>query len=213
MGVLQTGSLTLLVQASGTDGSASGHADSAFPIHGCIHALHVDPLARLPFTSGSVEVIPGNKLVGATSSATGIVMHVDVISGSWADGDAAGNIYLTRRQDFPVSGTFTAEDLDNSTNGADGVATGAALVIPKSGLTASLGEVAEDAPLAPAVAFPDFIASEEITDTASDIWFNLAKATGTGRLQLVDNRRLRAGISNANDVDAVRLTLRWTNYL
>lgn len=60
------------------------------------------------FTSGGTyEVKPGDTVTGATSAATAIVMGVRLTSGTWAGGDAAGELFV--RSD---SGTFQAENLD-----------------------------------------------------------------------------------------------------
>lgn len=49
---------------------------------------------RIPFTSGSVAPTLGETLTGALSGATGVVNRVDLRSGSWAGGDASGDVYL-----------------------------------------------------------------------------------------------------------------------
>jgi len=50
---------------------------------------------RLGFDSGgTTEIKPRDKLEGVSSSATGIVRAVELTSGSWAGGDAAGYIYF-----------------------------------------------------------------------------------------------------------------------
>ena len=62
----------------------------------------------VPFTSGGTyRVKAGDTIEGASSSATGYVESVSVSSGTWAGGDAAGNITIRRK-----SGTFEAENLD-----------------------------------------------------------------------------------------------------
>lgn len=65
------------------------------------------PTWSLPFTSGSRAPAAGEMVTGHTSGATGFVQAVTVVSGSWAEGDAAGILTLRR-----VFGTFIAEDLD-----------------------------------------------------------------------------------------------------
>jgi hypothetical protein len=49
----------------------------------------------LDFDSGSVAPIAGETLTGATSGDTAVVVSVNVESGSWAGGDAAGVIELS----------------------------------------------------------------------------------------------------------------------
>jgi len=67
---------------------------------------------RLAFTSGGTyEVTVGDTVTGATGGATGYVAHVDVTSGTWAGGDAAGNIFV-----HTITGTFQAENLDVGAN-------------------------------------------------------------------------------------------------
>ena len=61
---------------------------------------------RIPFTSGGTTSIkPGDKIQGATSTATGIVRAVAVTTGSWANGDAAGYIYFEQ-----TSGTWNSSE-------------------------------------------------------------------------------------------------------
>jgi hypothetical protein len=62
----------------------------------------------MAFTGGGTDVPKvGDVVVGATSSDTGEIVKIEVTSGSWAGGDAAGVIWLRK-----VSGEFQAEDLD-----------------------------------------------------------------------------------------------------
>lgn len=66
----------------------------------------------LPFTSGGThEVLVGDTLTGATSGATCEVVSIQVDSGTWAGGDAAGYFFVKS-----VSGTFVAENLDEGAN-------------------------------------------------------------------------------------------------
>lgn len=65
-------------------------------------------LRRLTFTSGGTTAIAvGNTITGATSTATAKVMSVELSSGAWADGDAAGE-FIIESQD----GTFQSENLN-----------------------------------------------------------------------------------------------------
>ena len=67
-------------------------------------------LAELYFTSGSTEPVAGAILDGATSTNSVTVWRVELRSGAWADGDAAGVIYCTR-----LSGALTdGEVMDQS---------------------------------------------------------------------------------------------------
>ena len=51
-------------------------------------------IGYLDFDSGSVVPVVGETLTGATSSATGKVIWVNVSGGTWGGGDAAGTVYL-----------------------------------------------------------------------------------------------------------------------
>lgn len=55
----------------------------------CARATYVEA----PFDNGTAEFAKGETVTGATSGDTGIVAEVELVSGSWAGGDAAG--YLT----------------------------------------------------------------------------------------------------------------------
>lgn len=68
---------------------------------------------RALFTSGGThEISRGDTLTGNTSSKTAYVSSVELTSGTWAGGDAAGELIL-----LSVSGTFTAgENLNEGTN-------------------------------------------------------------------------------------------------
>ena len=69
-------------------------------------------LRRLAFTSGGTYTIAvGDTITGATSGATAVVMSVEVTSGSWADGDAAGELIINDQD-----GTFQSENLDVGSN-------------------------------------------------------------------------------------------------
>jgi hypothetical protein len=59
------------------------------------------------FTGGNVEPVFGDVMEGASSGATARVIDVVVDSGSFADGDAEGAIWVDQE-----SGTFTSEDVD-----------------------------------------------------------------------------------------------------
>ncbi len=54
---------------------------------------------RIGFDSGgTTELLPDTKIEDATSGATGIVRYVELLSGTWGGGDAAG----TRLREIPV---------------------------------------------------------------------------------------------------------------
>lgn len=63
----------------------------------------------LPFTTGISEISVGDIITGVTSSATGFVCGVEITSGTWVGGDAAGNLTLRR-----LSGTFQDESITDA---------------------------------------------------------------------------------------------------
>jgi hypothetical protein len=68
-------------------------------------------ITKLPFTSGgTAEIVAGDEIEGATSGETATVFDVELTGGSWAGGDAAGNLWLNDQ-----SGAFVAENLDTTT--------------------------------------------------------------------------------------------------
>lgn len=80
--------------------SGKGLTPKGFPKRGNVRTL--------AFTSGGTyEVLVGNTLTGASSSATARVLSITVSSGTWAGGDAAGTFYLCDQ-----SGTFVSENLN-----------------------------------------------------------------------------------------------------
>ena len=66
---------------------------------------------RIGFDSGgTAELLPDTKIEDATSGATGIVRFVELLSGTWAGGDAAGWIYFEK-----TTGTFGDDNQINRT--------------------------------------------------------------------------------------------------
>jgi hypothetical protein len=51
-------------------------------------------MGKLPFGTGTTEIVKGDTVVGATSEKTGVVVAVYVASGTWAGGSAAGFLYV-----------------------------------------------------------------------------------------------------------------------
>lgn len=88
----------------------------------------------LPFTAGVTEIVVGQTVTGATSSAAAYVAGVTVSSGTWTGGDAAGTLTLRRQtgtwtgEDINVSGVRVAETTGNVTtvNAVDSAAAGLA---------------------------------------------------------------------------------------
>jgi len=70
---------------------------------------------RIAFTSGgTTELLTGTKIEGGTSEATGIVRAIEVTSGTWAGGDAAGWIYFES-----TTGTWNSSEQINRTKPTD----------------------------------------------------------------------------------------------
>ena len=67
----------------------------------------------LAFTSGSIEIVEGDTIVGASSGKTAVVTSVTISSGTVGDGDAAGYISVKNN-----TGTWTASEAINI-NGVD----------------------------------------------------------------------------------------------
>ena len=75
-------------------------------------------MGKLPFGAGITEIAAGDIVVGATSEKTGVVVAVYVASGTWAEGNAAGFLYVkypgaewsnwTNTEDIQVGGTTRA---------------------------------------------------------------------------------------------------------
>lgn len=102
-------------RASGTDGGAST-ADTWHQRN--LNVKNNDNLShysirKLTFTSGGTyEVVVGDTLTGATSADTCTVYDIELTSGSWAAGTAAGDIWINDE-----SGAFTSgEDFDVDAN-------------------------------------------------------------------------------------------------
>ena len=87
----------------------------------------------LPFTTGATEIKVGDVVTGA--SATGYVCGIEVTGGTWAGGDAAGNLSLRR-----LSGTFLAENL--KINGVVVAAT-TGLITAESAIKTTTGDLAD----------------------------------------------------------------------
>lgn len=75
-------------------------------------------MGKLPFDNGVTEIAAGDIVVGATSEKTGVVVAVYVASGTWAEGNAAGFLYVkypgvvwsdwTNPEDIQVGGVTRA---------------------------------------------------------------------------------------------------------
>ena len=69
-------------------------------------AAHMKLYAHIPFDTGSVEIAPGSTLVGLTSTASYLAHSVNVVSGSWATGDAVGYVVIDARSNY-LSAPYT----------------------------------------------------------------------------------------------------------
>ena len=88
----------------------------------CHYCGEVTNKAVISFDSGSTLPVEDETLTGATSANTGIVSEVILTSGTWAGGDAAGQILLTTPTGYDAEAQeiFTDnETLTGSTAGAD----------------------------------------------------------------------------------------------
>lgn len=65
-------------------------------------------------SGGTAELKPGMSIVGATSSATGVIVSITLTSGTWAGGTAAGVITLCNS-----AGTWTANEKVKTGAGTD----------------------------------------------------------------------------------------------
>jgi hypothetical protein len=71
------------------------------------------PKQRLAFNAGTAAFTVGEVVTGTTSRAAGTVLVLDLASGSWAAGTAAGTLTL-----YSVTGTFAEDESLSSTIGA-----------------------------------------------------------------------------------------------
>ncbi|MFA5340235.1 MAG: LamG domain-containing protein [Clostridia bacterium] len=113
-------------------------------------------LYAITFTNGAHEVVAGDTITGNTSSATGIVDHVNLASGTWA-GTAAGTIYMRS-----VSGTW--QSAETIKEGSTTVATSSSVATKATYTYNSLDK-------------------EYILDLKEWKWFEIDRGTGK-RLQL-----------------------------
>lgn len=70
---------------------------------------------RIAFTTGTTEILPGDRIVGETSGATGIVRFVEVLTGDWSTNNADGWIYFES-----ITGTWnSSENIDKDRPDSD----------------------------------------------------------------------------------------------
>lgn len=94
----------------------------------------------IPFDAGAIEVKPGDTVKGVTSAATGVVTAVDVQSGTWGAGTAAGNIYIKTKtgtfqndENICISGKIATISVGATGSGGTGYAVGDILSITQTG--------------------------------------------------------------------------------
>ncbi|MCD6197488.1 MAG: hypothetical protein J7K15_02805 [Deltaproteobacteria bacterium] len=109
-GDIKTGSPTITI--SGGVATLSVAQASNIGCGDCIEyastAVYIAP-NRLGFDSGgTTEIKVGDKIQGATSGATGIIRAVELTSGSWSGGDAAGYFYFEQ-----ITGTWQDNETIN----------------------------------------------------------------------------------------------------
>jgi len=95
-GDIKTGSPTITISSGVATLSVvqTGNIGCGDCIEYASTAVYIAP-NRLGFDSGgTTEVKVGDKIQGATSGATGIIRAVELTSGSWSGGDAAGYFYF-----------------------------------------------------------------------------------------------------------------------
>ena len=102
------------VKATNTQGGTA--TSGAMRVRDLNTIIHNDnnyaSMIRLAFTSGGTyEIVRGDIITGATSTETAEIVDVDLTSGSWAGGDAAGDLWIVDQ-----SGAFVAENLDVGAN-------------------------------------------------------------------------------------------------
>ena len=199
-----------LAIAAGSAGSAVGSGVSEDIVQGVVHGVYREYLLRLAFTSGSVEPQPAQTLSGATSAATGFVIHVVLTSGTWAVGDAAGNIYIVSQ-----TGTFAAENLDNDSTGAANIATIAAdsvAVVNTTDVTViGNNDYALNGPAVPILTVSNSNTSGwNYPRTPTHAVADGSELAGQADYQSI-NDYVKLSLAGANPADAVRIIVDWDN--
>ena len=79
-----------------------------------VYTIHYQEtiISEIPFSTGIAEPVVGETVNGQTSTATGVVAKVELTSGSWAGGNAAGILYL-----HTITGTW--QNAENIRTGSD----------------------------------------------------------------------------------------------
>lgn len=79
-------------------------------LNGFVPGEPIKPIASgIAFDTGTSEIARGDIITGAASGATGRVVRVDIDSGTWGGGDAAGVIYYDPTSDADFSPSETIE--------------------------------------------------------------------------------------------------------
>jgi hypothetical protein len=105
-----------------SDGYKDNRNDKWYDCYSCGPARK---RVEMQFVSGSVEPTDGETLTGATSGDTGVVDSVELVSGTYAGGDAAGWIELKTYTgaDMDEYRAFQADESINGSTGGDGMLT------------------------------------------------------------------------------------------
>lgn len=111
-GTIETGSGTIAITSGVATLSVAqtGNIGAGVEIEYNSLVCYIAP-NRIAFTSGgTTELLSGAKIAGGTSGATGIVRYIEVTSGTWAAGTAAGWIYFES-----TTGTWNSSEQINRT--------------------------------------------------------------------------------------------------
>lgn len=95
------------INFSGVDGSANAHG----LMTDAVDASAPDEYSKAFTSGGTYEIQPGDIITGVISTFTARVIKVEVSSGTWAAGDAAGTLTIDTK-----SGVFVAENLNIGDN-------------------------------------------------------------------------------------------------
>jgi hypothetical protein len=96
--------------------------------------VEVDLGETIEFDTGNNAIVSGDTLIGLTSGATCTVNHVDLLSGTWAGGDAAGLIHYTTHHGSFVVGDVLRTTRLSPTTSAEVTVTAVAVAWPAGGL-------------------------------------------------------------------------------
>lgn len=126
------------VKLEGFKDESTDHSKVSEQILGDLIEFMTASTFTMAYTSGGTyEIEIGDMITGAISGSTAYVCGVSLGFGTWAGGDAAGNLTLRRKD-----GNFTAENLNVGAN--NNVATVTGTVTTVNALTRVTGSLAQD---------------------------------------------------------------------